>query len=257
MAGRVLRVNNQNQEGTDTSVAATEEAPKPALWVFVDTETTGLLRDSWRGQRVMVLEAAWMVVDAATLEQLSPLRQRTTAIWERPNWWDRLRAWSRLRSLSPSWTWDVIPMHPSAREMHEKTGLHLAWELSGPIRDVAELDKLIRADIETARTRVGDPDARVHLAGPGVAQFEARLLPRVGSAVTSWCHYRCADTSVASMVAGVPKVEQVSWDGVDSVDLQTGIASCQVEHRAAGDVLRSYALARRLREVGREIAGIQ
>lgn len=229
-----------------TSSDTTQDSP--ALWLMMDSETSGLLRTTPAGDRVVVLEAAWMVVNAADLTQLTPLRQRITALWELPSWRDRAQAWSRLRPVSP-WliAWDEIPMHPKAREMHEQTGLARDWAAHPSIRDVRELDRLIRADVDTAREKLGGPEARVHLAGPGVAQFEDRLLPRIGSQVTSWCHYRTADTSVASMVAGVPKVDGASWEGVTSLDLQSGLAAAEVGHRAAGDVLLSYAMARRLR----------
>lgn len=251
MASRVLLVTSHEQEGTSTTMTTTEDAPKPTLWLLLDTETTGLLRAGSRGERLVVLEVAWMVVDGADLTQLTPLRQRITAIWELPGWRDRVRAWSRLQlTSSRPVAWSQVPMDPEVRAMHEKTRLARDWERVAPIRDVGVLDELIGADIETARTKVGDPEARVHLGGAGVAQFEARLLPRSGSKLTDGCHYRCADTSVASMVTGVPKVGQVSWEGVTSVDLQSGIAAAEVEHRAAGDVLRAYGMARRLRGLG-------
>lgn len=217
---------------------STENSPEPAAWLVCDTETTGLFQDDPRADRVGVLEVAWMLVNAADLSQLTPLRQRITALWETPGW--------LLVPPDPT-EWADIRMDPKVRALHEETGLARDWATGARISAVAELDELLGADVEAARAKLGDPEARIHLAGAGVAQFESRLLPRIGSQVAGWCHYRCADTSVASMVAGVPKVGGVCWDGVTSLDLQSGLAAAGVEHRAAADVLVSYALARRLR----------
>lgn len=230
----------------------TGEPETPRLWLMCDCETTGLLRTSPTGPRLMVLEIAWMLVDAADLTQLTPLRQRYTALWELPAWRDRARAWSRLRRVSPQpGLWAEIPMHPKARAMHEQTGLAGDWASSCPIRDVGQLDAAVAADVARARRALGDPPARLHLAGPGVAQYEQRLLPRIGSEVVGWCHYRCADTSVASMVSGVGKLELPDpADGL-VLDLQLpgpGGSAGSGAHRAAGDVRTSWALASRIRQ---------
>lgn len=63
----------------------------PALWLMLDTETTGLL-----DTRPAVLEVAWMVVRGDTLEQLTPLRQRLTALPWRLSWPQRLGSWSHF-----------------------------------------------------------------------------------------------------------------------------------------------------------------
>lgn len=193
----------------------------PALWLWLDTESSGLL-DS----RPAVLEVAWMLSDGQ-LRQLTPLRQRLTAIAHRAL---ALREWPSL--LMPE----------EVEQMHVASGLAEDWRNGEKIRSVQELDELIEADLAAA-TLALNPESpmEIHLAGAGVAQFEARLLPAIGSTVLDWCHYRAADSSVAAMTLGVPKNTEVA-DGLE-LDVQEGVdveRATTAPHRAAADVRAAY-----------------
>lgn len=211
----------------------------PALWLWLDCESTGLL-DS----RPAVLEAAWMLSDDQ-LRQLTPLRQRLTALSCVPSWQDRLAAWARLRPAHPRVdSWPHLPMSPQVEEMHIESGLSRDWRNDQKIRDVQDLDMLIHEDHLAALERLdpgGTEDVPLHLAGAGVAQFEARLFPAIGSTVLDWCHYRAADSSVAAMTLGVPKNTEVA-DGLE-LDVQEGVdveRATTAPHRAATDVRAAY-----------------
>lgn len=213
----------------DSGLSAT-----PALWLWLDVESTGLL-DS----RPSVLEAAWMVTDAE-LRQLTPLRTRLTGI----PWFGQ----------PPVTTWPADLPEIVAR-MHQDNGLQDEWVDAGEGRRltaVEELDVLVRGDVDGAVIHAGgspvDPPP-LHLAGAGVANFDSRLLAGVGSQIPEWCHYRCADTSVAAMVLGMPKLDADPADGlVRDVPSRPGHPAFTLPHRAGTDVRAAYHVASVLRE---------
>lgn len=215
----------------------------PALWLWCDVETSGLL-DS----RPVVLEAAWMFTDSA-LTQLTPLRQRLTAIHCIPTLWSRLTSWLRTGSLRD---WPSELMSNAVLMMHVRSGLVTDWESAEKIRDVQDLDMAIHEDHLAALHQL-DPDGErevlMHLAGAGVAQFEARLLPMIGSDLPPWLHYRCADSSVAAMTLGVPKTTQAPPGDYLSVDIQSEDAERALNHphRAAADVRAAWHQVQDLR----------
>jgi oligoribonuclease (3'-5' exoribonuclease) len=217
----------------------------PALWLWLDVESTGLL-DS----RPAVLEAAWMITDGK-LGQLTPLRQRLCAIPCAPTRWERLTSWLRPDPLRE---WPSRLMSDGVLKMHIRSGLDADWKTAEKIRDVQDLDMAIHED-HLAALQLLDPDGAdevpLYLAGAGVAQFEARLLPMIGSIYPTQLHYRAADVSVARMVAGLPKTV-TSWSEADGlqIDPQPGVDELRAfgnEHRAAADVQAAYAAARDLR----------
>lgn len=221
----------------------------PALWLWLDVETTGLL-DS----RPAVLEAAWMVTDSE-LMQLTPLRQRLCAIPCTPRWWERAVSWLRPDPLRH---WPAHLMTGRVAGMHEESGLMWDWKSAEKVRDVAALDALILGDVVSAaavvlaRAEPGEEPlpVAVHLAGAGVAQFEARLLPAIGSRVLDDWHYRCADSSVAAQVMGVPKVTEPPAGGYLAVDVQHGVdpeRAVNHPHRAVADVRAAWHQVRDLR----------
>lgn len=213
--------------------------PTP-LWLWLDVESTGLLDGD---QTPAVLETAWMVT-TSELRQLTPLRVRLAGIAEAGG---TLGAWPRHL------------MAAEVAQLHAGSGLQGDWE-SAPagwrgtpsrIGTIGELDGLIAADLDTAFARIGAPEgARIHLAGAGVAQFEARLLPQLGSSITRWCHYRAADTSVAAMVAGIVNASVDLADGLTlDVPGWMSVAAVGTEHRAGTDVRAAYATARHIQQV--------
>jgi oligoribonuclease (3'-5' exoribonuclease) len=224
-----------------------------SLWLWLDVETTGLIDD-----RPAVLEAAWMITDDE-LRQLTPLRQRLTAIPWPPTWRQRVARWAKSvallrRPYTPLAQWPSLLMPVRVEMMLIDSGLAADWARCEKIRDVADLDMAIHED-HIAALEQHDPggtnEVALHLAGAGVAQFEARLFPAVESNVLDWCHYRSADTSVAAMVAGVDKVDAPSSDDGLELDMQAGIDPVRAsarQHRAAADVRIAYRVACALRE---------
>lgn len=218
----------------------------PALWCWLDTETTGLLTS-----RPVVLEAAWMLTDA-NLRQLTPLRQRLCVLPCQPRGLRQRLAFLARREILSRWPGPL--MAEDVAVMHALSGLETDW--TGTMvrfRDVQDLDGAIHEDHIAALERLdpgGTGDLPLHLAGAGVAHFEAQLLPMIGSVVPNWLHYRAADSSVAGMTLVLPKVADPDPDDGLELDVQEG---CDVElattapHRAAADVRAAYRQIRDMR----------
>jgi hypothetical protein len=204
----------------------------PALWLLLDTETSGFLDSN-----PVLVEIAWTLVRSDTLVQESPLRQRLCAIQDYP---------------TPVTQWPAWKMGEDAWEMHDRSGLRADWNrASTRVGNVAELDDLVHADINAALARMPAlGETPVHVAGAGVARFEMRLLPQLGSRLLHRYHYGPIDTTVAARTLGVPKVVEPDPDDGLTLNVQDGcdpVKAATDPHRAATDVRAAYRQIRDLR----------
>lgn len=211
----------------------------PALWLVLDVETSGFIPGA-RSDVVhmpVVLEAAWTVVDADTLTQVTPLRQRLCAIQDYPR---------------PVTSWPSDRMDPDVITMHERSGLRQDSERCDRLGTIVDLDDLIDEDVDKALAWMAGVTERVavHFAGAGVARFEMTLLPMLGSRVVHRCHYGPVDTTAAARALGIPKVTEPDPDDGLEPDIQEGLdveRATTAPHRVATDVRAAYRQVRDMR----------
>jgi hypothetical protein len=244
------------------------------LLLWLDFETTGLspLEED------TVLEAGWMITNG-DLDQLTPLRQRYTRL---DPYLDAPRSRDEPRTPLPgSDDWENgLGVSPAVREMHQRSGLEASWKEAHEqffgeslnlekssveglrfIDSGVALQEAILGDVASAVTRYGP--ALIHLAGAGVSHFDQEALayhcPRLGRML----HYRAFDTSVATQVLGVPKIpaedliERAPKIHINMAGAEKPLPltpESAPEHRATGDVLRSYVTALLLRQLDRKEA---
>jgi oligoribonuclease (3'-5' exoribonuclease) len=235
-------------------MTAAEVVPDPLLLWF-DLEATG--RHEEADLPPSGVEWGHMIT-THDLRQLTPLRQRLVALAPRLTLRERAQSWRAQRRTSfrrdLSWPADLID-DEKVHVMHRDSGLMDDWQTSSELTtDVQVLDALVAQDLVRARSMLDHPVRDVHLAGAGVAQFDSRLLPVLGSRITTWCHYRTADTSVASFVGRVRTVPVENAVEYLDVDLQPGVltdSATTSRHRVVADIRSAYATAVMLQSAGR------
>ncbi|HZE01538.1 MAG TPA: hypothetical protein VE155_07210 [Pseudonocardiaceae bacterium] len=236
-----------------------------ALLVF-DVETTGLTTED------TILEAAWTVCDLDGSQRL-PLRSRFCQI-AAPGY--AVLPDKRSEIGHPVWFDSRCPGDETALRMAEESGLFDAWLACPPERRLTsggQLSRLLLDDI----VEVCAPDEKVHVAGCGVAQFDAPLLrlhcPTVVSpqGMIGLTHYRCVDQSVTqtALLGNNAEYEIIRWFlreyGVDRTRIvlamrpqyaygddvpSAWLSGERGQHRAAPDVAKAIVIQRALWEYG-------
>ncbi|MBC8091964.1 MAG: hypothetical protein H7Y15_08510 [Pseudonocardia sp.] len=241
---------------------------------WCDFESTGLLDDHIPPT---LLEAAWTISDGAGT-QLTPLRKRLLAFTS--NGADTVVTpdLGMHQTGEPYGYFDTEDgPAPYPRQividMHEQSGLTTEWATAEDerpysiLRLPAEFDRLLLDDLITARVDTRAPRS-LRLAGCGVAQFEAKIMPRVAlramSSFWPW-HYRTADLSVelsngkirgSDLLTDVDaiiehglkgaRVGGETWRDITTETGHADITTFDIAHRADTDVARALAAWRLL-----------